>query len=164
VINELNVILGGATAGVLSGVAGLALSRRSLRRAHRLRIESHEALAWEQHRSAELATNLLVLEIIGDEIESSPVDVAVRARLTPTELRSAIASLEDADLIEHSSSERLRLTDVGRSVLDRHKLEFAGTLLQRTQQSSTSVSGQSSEELDLAISNAVQTLRARHAH
>jgi DNA-binding MarR family transcriptional regulator len=162
-LNEINVVLVGAAAGFLSGVAGLTLSRRGQRRISQLRSESHEELAWEQHHSAELATNLLVLEVVSDEIESSEVDVAVRARLSPTELRAATATLEDAELIERSPAERLRLTEVGRSVLNRHKLEFAETLLQRREQAQPAQPAQSSEDLDIAIENAVQTLRARHA-
>ncbi|HEX7058844.1 MAG TPA: hypothetical protein VF176_03250 [Solirubrobacterales bacterium] len=161
-LSEFNVLIGGAIGGLVSGVVALALNRRELRRAARLREEGHEELAWEQHQSPELATNLLVLEVVGDEIETSAVDVAVRARLTPTELRSAIDGLREAALIEFPNSNRIKLTEAGRSVLERHKLAFEEVVAQRPRDERQVA--QNSEDLDLAIQDAVQTLRARHAH
>jgi DNA-binding MarR family transcriptional regulator len=163
-VNELNVAVVGALSAALSGVAGQLISRHGMRRARQHRTNAHQELAWEQHQSPELARNLLVLEMVGDEIESTPVDVAVRARLTPAEVRKATDQLIAAGLLDTPSGGLVRLTDVGRSVLDEHRLEREDSVFHRNQRRHRVPTRRSLEDLDVDIENAVANLRAQHAH
>ena len=159
-VNEINVILAGVAAAIVSGVAGLLITWFAMRRA----LLSENDLAFAEHRSAELTRNLLVLEMARDQIESPAVDIAVRARLTPAEMSQASRELIDADLLEEPSPNLLRPTDAGRRVLGEHLLEreLEETVVRR--QPRLSQRGQSSQELDSAIEATVESLRARHAH
>jgi DNA-binding MarR family transcriptional regulator len=162
-LNEVHLILGGAVAAAVSGVLGLVITGWEMRRARTGTEKVREQLAWERHDSPELTRNLLVLEMISDEIESTPVGVAVRARLTPNELNDAVADLLGAGLIEKPTSDLLRLTETGRDVLTSHKLELQESLLNRRRAMETRRPSQSLEDLDLAIADAVKSLRAKHA-
>lgn len=163
-VNEINVIIGGAAGALLSGLAGLAISAYGMRHPRRGVTDNRQELAWREHESEDLARNLLVLEMIADEIESRPMDVAVRARLTPAELRKAIRELTAAGLVDEPSSNLMRLTEDGRSVLAGHRLELEDSDLHRVQRRSMLRSKQSPEDLDLAIEDAVAHLRTQHAH
>lgn len=163
-INEIHVIIGGAVGAILSGVAGLLISALGMRRTQRRRLDAHEELAWEKHQSAELARNLLVLEMLGDEIESAPLDIAVRARLTPAEMREATDELAAAGLVDLPTPDLIRLSGVGRSILADHKLELEESTLHRSQRKTAPRQRQSLADLDMAIENAVKALRSQHAH
>lgn len=161
-INEFNLILGGALGAAASGIAGLVISAWGMRRAQAIAAESRKQLAWEHHDSPALTRNLLVMEMAGDEIETTPTKIAVRARLTPTELRDALEDLTTAGLIEESAPELFRLTEIGRGVLANHKLELQESLLNRRARRAGR-SHQSAEDLDLALANVVESLRTQQA-
>lgn len=162
-LNEINLIAGGAIAGVASGALGLLISSHGMRRARSRTDHVREQLAWERHESPELTRNLLFLEMVGDEIESSPTDVAVRARLTPSELREARRDLTTAGLVDEPIPNLLRLTDAGRDVLAQHKLELQESLLNRRRHKGRRSPPQSPEDLDRAIDSVVDSLRTQHA-
>jgi hypothetical protein len=161
-INEFNLIVGGAVGAAVSGVAGLLISAREMRRAQAGTSKVREQLAWERHDSPELTRNLLVLEMLRDEIESTPEGVAVRARLTPNELNDAVADLSVAGLIEQRSSDLLCITETGRNVLTSHKFELQESLLNRRRAQDARPQG-SIEDLDLEIADALKSLRTQHA-
>lgn len=162
-LSEINLIAGGALAGVASGALGLLISSYGVRRARSRTDQVREQLAWERHESPELTRNLLFLEMVGDEIESSPTDVAVRARLTPSELREAKRDLTAAGLVEEPTPNLLRLTDAGRHVLAQHKLELQESLLNRRRHKGRLSPPQSPEDLDRAIDSVVDSLRTQQA-
>lgn len=163
-VNEINVIIGGAAGALLSGLAGLAISAYGVRHARRGVKDNRQELAWREHQSEDIARNLLVLEMIADEIESRPMDVAVRARLTPAELRKAARELTAAGLVDEPSPNLMRLTEDGRGVLNAHRLELEDSGLHRIQRRPILRSKQSPEDLDIAIEDAVAHLSAQHAH
>jgi|GEM_PF-3244468 len=162
-LSELDVIVGGALAAFLSGLVGLMITSFEMRRRRSHAIEESAKQAWEHH-SSELARNLLVLETVGDEIESTPIDVAVRARLTPSEMQQAAEELSTMGLIDQPSPNVIRLTSAGREVLATHRIEFEESLLNRTQRQNAPSPRPSPEELDVAIGQAVAVLRTQHAH
>jgi len=161
-ITEINVIAAGVVAATASGIAGLLITSFAMRRTRLV----HEQVARQRHRSAELARSLLVLEMASDQEESPAVDIAVRARLTPAEMRQATDELIGAELIEEPSPELLRLTDTGRQVLIEHRLELEleDSVLQRRADKGSERLQLSPEDLDSAIEATVKSLRAQHAH
>jgi hypothetical protein len=161
-VSEIDVIVGGAVGALASGLVGLAINWRDARRSRTRIVDSRKSLAWEGHHSDDLARNLLVLEMAGDKLESTPMDLAIRARLTPAELRKATTELSAAGLLEKPSSNSIRLTEDGRSVLSSHRLELEDSIHHRAR--STRRSEQGPEDLDRAIESAVASLRAQHAH
>lgn len=161
-ISEFNLILGGAVGAAASGIAGLAISALGVRRARAAAAKTRERLAWEHRDAPELTRNLLVLEMVSDEIETTPTEVAIRARLTPTELRDALRDLSGAGFVEESAPGLFRLTEIGRGVLANHKLELQESLLSRRARRAHRPQ-QSPEELDIALANAVESLRAQQA-
>jgi hypothetical protein len=163
-VSEINVIVGGAVGAVVSGLAGLFISWRTMHRTQERMSDSREELAWERHQTDELSRNLLVLEMVGDKVESAPIDVAVRARLTPAEMRQATEDLTAAGLVDEPHPNLVRVTETGRKVLADHKLELEDSLINRHQRKDAQRSRQSPEDLDVAIDNAVKSLRAQHAH
>lgn len=161
-LNELNLIAGGAATAFLSGLAGLGISRLAVSRARRESESVMREMSWV-HQSTALARNLLVLETVGDEIESTPIDIAVRAKLTPAEMQEALRQLKASHLVDEPSGNLIRLTSTGRDVLAKHKLELEESVLSR-EHPNTSRRTREPEELDLAIEQAVAVLRAQHAH
>jgi DNA-binding MarR family transcriptional regulator len=159
VINEVSLAAGVLAAAFASGLLGLFRSSRALR----VSIESEKnrpEITWVRD-SGWLAQNLLVLETIAEDIESTPLDIAVRARLTPRELARVELDLVTAELIDRSPPDLVRLTDAGRKVLLGHRIE---------ETSAHRVNGglkpepRSLDELDVAIGKAVAALEAQHAH
>jgi hypothetical protein len=94
------------------------------------------------------------------------VDIGVRARLTPAEMRRVTDELARANLIEEPSPDLIRLSENGRKVLMEHRLEreLGESAPRRHRAKRPKGTGQRSADLDLAIEDTVRSLRARHAH
>jgi len=159
VVTEVSLIAGVLIGAIASGLVGVVRRGIEVREAAGAKGEPIR-LSWAQDPSV-LAKNLLVLERVAEDFESTPLDIAVGARLTPRELAQIEADLIATGLIERSSSNLVRLTGSGREVLAGHRIEetSAHRAGRSPQAEATSV-----EELDAAISRAVAKLNAQPAH
>lgn len=158
-VTEVSLIAGVLIGAIASGLVGVVRRGIEAREAAGAKGEPIR-LSWAQDPVA-LAKNLLVLERVAEDFESTPLDIAVGARLTPRELAQIEADLIGTGLIERSSSNLVRLTGNGREVLAGHRIEEASA---HRADRSPQIEATSVEELDAAISRAVAKLNAQPAH
>lgn len=158
-VTEVSLIAGVLIGAIASGLVGVVRRGIEVREAAGAKGKPIQ-LSWAQDPST-LAKNLLVLERVAEDFESTPLDIAVGARLTPRELAQIEADLIGTGLIERSSSNLVRLTGSGREVLAGHRIEETSA---HGADRSRQIEATSVAELDAAISRAVAKLNAQPAH
>jgi DNA-binding MarR family transcriptional regulator len=168
-MNGIDLIIATISGALVSGVIALLSSILSSRRA-RKSLETQRAMDWSSYQTEVLKKNLLVLETAGDAEEINFLDLAVRARLTPGEVRQAVEDLGRAGLLESVSDDTTRLTEAGRRFAAGHIFEIHDLLSEDRPTQLVIDSGDSSPnpprsiDLDIEIDEAAAALRAQHAH